>query len=220
VQPDPQTERKPRSRHREMIAAVVSGFVGFVALATSTYNVYLQRQQVRAAVWPRLVLDTTLLKNEGFSITLANRGVGPAEVKRLRVFVDGKPAVDWRDAVSQVLDGKLKLTDLSGLSPISDQIVSPGLEIKALRIASFEVGSRVIASKKKLAIELCYCSTLDECWVVGSPGNESTRPIDKCVPDAKPFEMLTDQSMAELLAALAEDAGAPPDGAKHDPHAD
>ncbi len=216
MQPSDHPTAKPaRSRHREMMAAVASGFVGFVALATSTYNVYLQRQQVRAQVLPRLVFDVNLLKESGYSVVVSNRGVGPAEVKRLRVFVDGKPAVDWRDALTQI-DPTFDLADLAGLSPLDGQVVSPGLEIKALKIRSFDVGKRFVSPKKKLDIELCYCSTLDECWVIGSPGDDGNRPVDKCVPDPKPFVMLTEASMAAVLDVLSSDAGSPSEGGARD----
>jgi hypothetical protein len=202
-----------------MMAAVASGFVGFVALATSTYNVYLQRQQVRAQVLPRLVFDPSLTKGNGFSLTVTNRGVGPAEIKRLRVLVDRQPAVDWWDALKRV-DPTLEMSDLSGLSPLGGQMLSPGLEIKALRFDDFAVGSRFISTKKKLDVELCYCSTLDECWVVGSDDG-SNRSVGDCAPDPKPFAMLTEEHMAALLAVLASDAGTPTknaasDGGAHD----
>jgi hypothetical protein len=93
---------KPRSRHRDLLAALVSGFVGFVALATSTYNVYLQRQQVRAQVWPYLVLGADW-GHEGFTLGVTNRGVGPAAVKRVTVTVDGKLVEDWVDAEARLL---------------------------------------------------------------------------------------------------------------------
>jgi hypothetical protein len=41
--------------HSDRIAALTSGFVAVLALVVSTYNVYLQRQQIRAQVWPRLL---------------------------------------------------------------------------------------------------------------------------------------------------------------------
>jgi hypothetical protein len=85
---------KPRPRHRELLAALVSGFVGAVALATSTYTVYLQRQQVRAQVWPYLVMGADW-GHDGLVLDVVNRGVGPAAVKRVRVTVDGKPMEDW-----------------------------------------------------------------------------------------------------------------------------
>ena len=38
--------------------AVIATLVGFCALCVSGYTAYMQRQQVRAAVWPILEFDT------------------------------------------------------------------------------------------------------------------------------------------------------------------
>src|SRR5207248_1124344 len=54
--------------------AVVATFVGFLALCVSGYTAYMQRQQVRAAVWPILVFDKSnplwvTMNKERFRVT-------------------------------------------------------------------------------------------------------------------------------------------------------
>ncbi len=41
-----------RRRDGSGLAAVIAAFVGLLALCVSGYTAYLQRQQVRAQVWP------------------------------------------------------------------------------------------------------------------------------------------------------------------------
>ena len=48
------------------------------------YTAYMQRQQVRAAVWPMLEFDAS---NGPIKFTLANKGVGPAIIKHVVVKV-------------------------------------------------------------------------------------------------------------------------------------
>ena len=50
-----QTETRRASRYD----AVIATFVGFLALCVSGYTAYMQRQQVRAAVWPILQFDSS-----------------------------------------------------------------------------------------------------------------------------------------------------------------
>ena len=59
--------------------AIVATFVGFLALCVSGYTAYMQRQQVRAAVWPILQFDSSNAPDIHF--TLANKGVGPALIR-------------------------------------------------------------------------------------------------------------------------------------------
>jgi hypothetical protein len=52
----PEEKEKRRASRYD---AVIATFVGFLALCVSGYTAYMQRQQVRAAVWPILEFDST-----------------------------------------------------------------------------------------------------------------------------------------------------------------
>lgn len=206
-------QRRPRARHRELLAAIASGFVGALALATSTYNVYLQRQQLRAAVLPRLVLNTDF-SDDGLVLALKNRGVGPAEVSRVRVTVDGKPAHDWIDAETRLLHTN-HLDYVPPIETIEGQTVSPGLEITPFRIPKFEDAASFLLQRRRLAIEICYCSTLDDCWLLISANDKpaTTQPTAACTPDPEPFQSIADQDIDTMLRQLlSPDGGAPIDG--------
>src|SRR5205807_9429834 len=74
-----QTETRRASRYD----AVIATFVGLCALCVSGYTAYIQRQQVRAAVWPILQFDSSNAPDIHF--TLANKGVGPAIIRNVIV---------------------------------------------------------------------------------------------------------------------------------------
>ena len=57
--------------------AVIATFVGFLALCVSGYTAYVQRQQVRAAVWPILEFDSSNAPDIHF--TLANKRGRPGD---------------------------------------------------------------------------------------------------------------------------------------------
>src|SRR3569833_993373 len=44
-------------RDWDALAAVIASFIGLLALAVSGYTAYVQREQLRAQVWPRLEID-------------------------------------------------------------------------------------------------------------------------------------------------------------------
>jgi len=60
------------TRRASRYDAVIATFVGFLALCVSGYTAYMQRQQVRAAVWPILEFDSG---NGPIHFSLANKGV-------------------------------------------------------------------------------------------------------------------------------------------------
>ena len=90
-----QTETRRASRYD----AVIATFVGFLALCISGYTAHVQRQQVRAAVWPILEFDSA---NGPIHFILANKGVGPAIIKNVIVKVDGEPVRNWKEALEKI----------------------------------------------------------------------------------------------------------------------
>jgi hypothetical protein len=148
-------------------SALVASFVGLVAVVLAGYTAYLQRQQVRAQVWPRL---ETYRYGSRHSFVAVNRGVGPARVKAVKVTVDGKPQRGWDDVFRALrYDGGYVQSQISG------QVVSPGLEIDVLMahpgdegLKMFDLVTRSFFNDKaehKLSMLICYCSVFDECWL-------------------------------------------------------
>lgn len=68
--------REPRARISRY-ETIIATLVGVSALFVSGYTAYVQRQQVRAAVWPILEYDTS--DDPMIRFTLHNKGVGPGD---------------------------------------------------------------------------------------------------------------------------------------------
>jgi len=139
-------------------AAVIAAFVGLLALLVSGYTAYLQRQQVRAQVWPYLEPGMSSSKRK---VSLANKGVGPALIRNVKISVDGKPQRNW-PAVFAALglhyDHHIPYSTINGVvipaNDHIDQLVFPTAD-------DFDLFVRQI---KRIDLSLCYCSTLEECW--------------------------------------------------------
>src|SRR6516164_3283779 len=81
--------------------ALVATFVGVCALCVAGYTAYMQRQQVRAAVWPILEFDTS--NGPNIHLSVANKGVGPAIIRHVIVRLDGRPVKNWDELLQRVL---------------------------------------------------------------------------------------------------------------------
>ena len=77
-------ETRTASRYETFIAI----FIALLAVCVAGYTAYMQRQQVRAAVWPILEFDSS---NGPIHFTLANKGVGPAIITHVILKVDINP---------------------------------------------------------------------------------------------------------------------------------
>lgn len=166
-----------RVRNWDGLAAIIAAFIGVLALLVSGYTAYLQRQQVRAQVWPYLVSANY---DPEFAIKVLNKGVGPAIVHSVRVWVDDKPKHDWGQVLSTLDVEVAKLRT----STISDNVLSAN---EMLAMIVFPDGASYrdfrAAARDRIALEICYCSTLGECWVYSdrTPGARAMQTaVDQC----------------------------------------
>src|SRR5262245_39012979 len=90
-------ETRSASRYETFIAT----FIALLAVCVAGYTAYMQRQQVRAAVWPILQFDSSNAPDIHF--TLANKGVGPALIRHVIVKVDNQPVKNWDEAMKKLL---------------------------------------------------------------------------------------------------------------------
>jgi hypothetical protein len=182
-----------RSRRGEMFAIAASGLAGLLSLLVSTYNVYLQRAQVRAQVWPNV--EWLYNGRDGaYEQVLKNTGIGPARVAGARVSIDGKPFDTWANLMPEVLGHNPLLRDGiefgGGYSQIHGRTVPAGTELSAMKVSVVD-GPQAQAKHQALVdafdrvrTEICYCSALDDCWLFDN--QEGTKAVSKC-----PMERLT-----------------------------
>lgn len=115
-------------KHPDRLTALASGLVALCALGVSTYNVVLQRQQIRAQVWPKL--SWSYSQRDVFTIHVVNDGVGPALVKSVQLLVDKQPVPDWATALDRLgLPIKQR-----GFSTLHRAVIPAGKEVTILAV--------------------------------------------------------------------------------------
>lgn len=189
--PNPEKEVPVASERRvrwDAFAAIIASLVGLLALLVAGYTAYIQRQQVRAQVWPLLISGNNDLTQ---SLVVTNKGVGPAIVRSVQVRMDGKPQSDWD-----------RLVTAMGLPPhqffqstVNHYVFSPGEELQIIRFPDKALWLRFkAAASNRMAIDICFCSTLGECWIssnrnlIGPP----SMPLQVRVKQVKGCPQLSD----------------------------
>ena len=173
-------ERETRGASR--YDAVIATFVGLCALCVSGYTAYVQRQQVRAAVWPILEFGSSNAPDIHFS--LANKGVGPAIIRHVIVNVDCQPVRNWKEALGKMLGPG---EHLFSESDMRDRVLAAGESMTVFIPCDSEnnplkfdksnpVWVQMNKERNRVTVEICYSSTLGECWTVhaGGPTSKST----------------------------------------------
>jgi hypothetical protein len=169
---------RPAQRRWDAVAAIVAALIGFLALIVSGYTAFVQRQQVRAQVWPYLILTNY---DTDRSLNVFNKGVGPAILRTARVRVDGKPQRDWEHVLDALGVPKPRK---HYISTIHVNVLSAGEHPAIIRFED-EAAYRAFrdAALARMQTDLCYCSTLGDCWAYADSifGNApEVRPVSEC----------------------------------------
>ena len=188
----PEGEFRGASRYDALIATLV----GFCALCVSAYTAYMQRQQVRGAVWPILEFDSS---NGPIQFTLANKGVGPAIIKHVIVRVDDRPVKNWAEVLEKILGPGYHR---GAESDMSGRVFAAGESMKVFiplddsqNPVAFDKSNplweKLNSGRKRITVEICYSSTLGECWTLhgGVTTPSRTMPTHHCpTPSAITFQ--------------------------------
>jgi hypothetical protein len=168
----------PRLRTNwDMVAALVAVFVGVCALGVSVYTARLQRQQIEAQTWPYLQLWQS---NVDRRFNLSNRGIGPAQVRDMRVFVDGAEVASWGEAFETLAGRAL---ECSRASFISRRVLAANEDAAMLEFCNDADFAAFQEARSRIQREFCYCSVLGDCWLLSERAtneDEYLRTVDAC----------------------------------------
>jgi hypothetical protein len=164
-------ETRTASRYEAFIAT----FIALLAVSVAGYTAYMQRQQVRAAVWPILEFDSS---NGPIRFTLANKGVGPAIIKHVILKVDNQPVKNWVEVLEKILGPGYhpgEESDMSGrvfAAGESMNVFTPHDDAQnpVAFNKSDPLWAKLDAGRGHITVEICYCSTLGECWILRGGG--------------------------------------------------
>lgn len=203
-------------------AAIIAAFIGLLALLVAGYTAYIQHQGVqteikgvRAQVWPYVEIgESSIVSSDAKEVTggrliAVNTGVGPAIIRSVEVFVNGKAKPDWMH-VFKAIDFQ---TPYSSFSSFNKTVLSAGKTLAYLKIYGQKAWSKFRAKLySDIVIRACYCSTLGQCWQSTLNFNAPIRqgqPVSSC-PTAQNSLQFTDvTSHDQALTSKSSTASSP-----------
>lgn len=170
--------------------------IGFCVVLISMISLFVaasanrtQERLLAASVWPNLQFATGNADRNGvpaITFDLVSRGVGPARVRWVEVDYDGHRV----DDSAQLLDrccarekqasGQRTVTTTSGIHP---RVVGPDEWITFFHMPregnAPAVWHALERGLPKIVMRACYCSVLDDCWMLDSRQPEPA-PVARC----------------------------------------
>lgn len=187
----PEADKPAARRDSRLFEVVIGGGVLLISLISLFVAVSANRTQERmlaASVWPSLMFGTSSVSPEGvpeIRLDLLNRGTGPARVRWAEVLYDGTPVRDSRSLLSRCCGLRAELTDDYEIftSGIQRRVLGADEWITLLRLPrpdpSTPVWEALSRARHKVQLRACYCSVLDDCWLLDSDRDDPER-VRRC----------------------------------------
>ena len=183
------------------VAAIIAALVGLLALCVSGYTAFLQKQQVRAQVWPYLEPGMSSSKRE---VVLFNKGVGPAIIHSVQLRVDGKPQHNWSETFSAL---GIKYEHHIPYSTINGVVIPGNDKIEQLAFPTAEDFNLYSHQVQRVNMKICYCSSLGDCWqyddAIANPGEQ--HPLVERCPARSDDDFLDNVDAEPALPAQKQD---------------
>jgi hypothetical protein len=194
------TELHPRKVGHKFIDMVVAGtaiLISVISLFVAVSHGRTMEKLVAANSWPLLRYDTGNLDDQTqlpvITLTIENAGVGPALVKSLDVYFDGKPVRDQGELLRRCCGDPPKTK--AAVRPATDQevgvitstiantVIRAGERRDYIRLAKppsySENWEALNRARFGLTFDACYCSVLGDCWRSDLTGVDA-RPVEQC----------------------------------------
>ena len=187
-------EKSGRRSWVDISAAVCAIAISAASLFIAIRQNALMEKQLSASTWPVLEFDSSNLDDQGGSeidFEIRNAGVGPAKIHSFRMTFDDKPIANSRQILEKCCSDDQPLPHLNFItSGVNHSVLAPNEKIHFFRFKQTpEVATywhRLDTQRWKIHVNACYCSALDECWILDSARQEQER-TKTCSVSAQEF---------------------------------
>lgn len=193
--PEIETQPHHRTGHKrlDVILALSAFLISLMSVVLGIENAVAMRKLVASNSWPFVnvgVSNGNATGGAALDLLIQNKGVGPAKIKSLEVFYEGKP-MRGEHALMRTMTGGKPVPILR--SRVVGSVLSAKESVNFLSVVDQSVAPSDLVELAKLSdrisIRTCYCSAFDECWVMDRTVTPSkSTEVDECPVAPVPFQ--------------------------------
>lgn len=158
----------------EYAVAATAFVVSVCSLFIYIYQSKIMAEQQQVAAWPYVEWYTSNV--EGYKLTVQNKGIGPAIVRKVALKIDGRPLEGNGALIDAVMGAQNDVKWIN--SGLAGRVLSANETVSILTIPdplhAREYQGRL--AKRKFELDITYCSIYGRCWT--STGFTTTRAED------------------------------------------
>lgn len=162
--------------------------IALISLAIALRQSQIMERQLAASVWPYLQYGTSNEDDQGQPVIhfdLENVGVGPARIHSISMRYQGRAIHNPAEFFAACCQDLIASAGQPGwaMSTAHHQVMAPNHPKEFLVLPDLARNHvflpRLNAERQKVTIRICYCSVLDQCWMLDSDKDEN-EPIAAC----------------------------------------
>lgn len=146
--------------------AISGMIVALAALGLSITETRRNERFARMQAMPLLTVDGSRSNGE-FTLSVTNRGGGPALVKWMKVTLDDEVMDNW-DSYYELLGLKFGGNVSFGMLWPGSTIAANDGEIRLLREGTTEKSRKLWSFRGHTNVHICYCSIYDDCQIASN----------------------------------------------------
>jgi hypothetical protein len=163
------------------MVAVSAVVIAVISLLVSLRQSRIMDRQLAASVWPHLQYDTGNQSDDGKSVVrfeVENAGVGPAVIHSMSLRYKDEPVRNITDLVNLCCNDLLQSVGKPSweTDTIHDHVMIAGHSRDFLVLTDTPNNAlywkRLNVERLNVHVKVCYCSVLDQCWMLDSEINE------------------------------------------------
>jgi hypothetical protein len=155
--------KEKRRINSELTVALSAIFVSIVTLFVYIYQANIMRKQQYASVWPHVIWDMTISSEEGFYISIYNKGVGPAFIRSTSLTYKGETMSDPLMYLTKIV-GNIDSLNRWNVS-VDNRVIGAGEEIRLVQLSGRDIINKLPADVyRDTEFQICFCSVYEDCW--------------------------------------------------------
>jgi hypothetical protein len=174
--PESEHHHHRHSGHRglDIVLGVSAVVISMISLFLAIQHGRVMEKMVQANTWPHVEAGYSTGNADGtphVTIWVINKGVGPARVDSLEVFYEEIAQADPNELLKSILKPSdpsrhfhvIQSDVLESVLSARDSVNVVDLDPRDFDPAEY---SRVQKAVQKLQMRVCYCSVLEDCWIL------------------------------------------------------
>lgn len=157
--------KKVKKQRLDLWVSTMAIVIGISTMLVYIYQARIMSEQQHASVWPYLELNFSQNENSA-AITVENKGVGPAIVKKVEIILDGEIYSESKhpEFVKKLLGRSVNYNYKS----VESRVMKPGESISFISFYNSQSLAALDSALNNHNVEIvtCYCSIFDDCWII------------------------------------------------------